>query len=266
MNQSQLLRDKHALIFGAAGSIGSRIATEFAAEGAEVFISGRSNPRLDELEKQIRSDGGNAHVDIIDAEDEAAVDAYVDRVAKQAGSIDVVCNVVGPRVKDYGNGTQLTQLTVDQFMVPIRTYIKSEFITSRAAARHMVEQRSGVIIFITATPARGFTPGTTSIGVAFGILENFTRSLAWEVSRVGVRVVTVRASGMPDTRTIQETWAPTGSADQMAARLARLVDSTLLKKSSTVADTARTAVFVASDSAATLTGTTVNATAGAVPD
>lgn len=268
MNSGQMLKGKHAMVFGAAGSIGSAVAKEFAAEGAQVFLSGRANPGLHEVARQITAAGGAAHVAVIDAEDATAVDAYVEGIAREAGSIDIVCNVIGPRVGDYGNGKPAMQMTIDEFMVPLTTFVKSEFITSRAAARHMVGQHSGVIIFVTGSPARGHTPGTTAIGAAFGAIENFTRNLAYDVSPLGVRVVCVRAAAMPDSRTIQETGQMAAAnmkipADQMFAMLA---NSTLLKVSPTIADTARVAAFVASDGARMMTGTVVNSSAGAVLD
>jgi NAD(P)-dependent dehydrogenase (short-subunit alcohol dehydrogenase family) len=101
---AQLLKGKHAVVFGAAGSIGSGVAREFAAQGAELFLVGRSHPGLEELAEEITDGGGQAHVAVIDAEDATAVDAYIERISREAGSVDVVCNVVGPRAKDYGNG------------------------------------------------------------------------------------------------------------------------------------------------------------------
>jgi NAD(P)-dependent dehydrogenase (short-subunit alcohol dehydrogenase family) len=268
MEGVQLLKSKHAIVFGAAGSIGSGIAREFAAQGAEVFLAGRPNPGLEEFAGRITAAGGKAHVSVVDAEDDNAVDAYVQHVAGQAGSLDIVCNVIGPRVKDYANGTPAMSLTVDQFMLPLTTFVRSQFITSRAAARHMIEQRSGVILFVTGSPARGHTPGTTAIGAAFGAIENFTRNLAYDVSPHGVRVVCVRASAMPDTRSIQETAglvAGSGNASPEQV-FSGLANSTLLKVSPTVADTARVVAFAASDNARMMTGTVLNSSAGAVID
>ena len=268
MHASQLLRGKHVVVFGAAGSIGSVVAREFAAEGADVYLSGRSKSRLEEVAEQITADGGKAQVAIVDAEDAGAVDTYLDGVARDAGSIDVVFNVMGPRVRDYGNGTPATQLTIDQFMLPLTTLMKSQFITSRAAARHMVEQRSGVILFLTGSPARPHTPGSTAIGAGFGAIENFTRSLAHEVSPHGVRVVCVRAAAMPETRTIRETRDIIVAATHIpeGQLFERLAATTLLKASPTIADTARAAAFAASDNARMMTGTVLNSSAGAVPD
>ena len=268
MNSAQMLKGKHAVVFGAAGSIGTVVAKQFAAEGAEVFLSGRSKPSLDDVARHITVDGGLAHVAIVDAEDPTAVDSYVDGVAREAGSIDVVFNLIGPRAKDYGNGKPAMRSSVEEFMVPLTTLMRSQFITSRAAARHMVEQRSGVILFVTGSPARPHSEGTTAIGAAFGAIENFTRSLALDVSPSGVRVVCVRMAAMPETRTIQDT------RDMMTAALNlpeehvfnMLANLTLLKVSPTIADAARVAAFAASDNARMMTGTVLNSSAGAVLD
>jgi 3-oxoacyl-[acyl-carrier protein] reductase len=268
MNKAQMLKGKHAVLFGAGGSFGSVVAREFAAEGADVFLSGRSRSSVEEVARQITADGGMAHVAVIDAEDPAAVDAYIDAIAREAGTIDVVFNLVGPRLKEYGGGKPATQLTVDEFMTPLATLVKSQFITSRAAARHMVEQRSGVIIFVTGSPARPHTPGATAIGAAFGAIENLTRNLAQDVSPCGVRVVCVRTAATPETRTIQELQATMTTAMNIPEEqvFKTLADMTLLKVSPTIADLARTAAFAASDNARMMTGTVLNSSAGAVID
>ena len=268
MNTAQPLKGKHAVVFGAAGSFGSAVAKEFAAEGADVYLSGRSKSSLEAVAAHITADGGRAHVAVVDAEDATAVDAYVDGIAKEAGTIDVVFNAVGPRLKDYGGGKSAMELTVDEFMVPLTRLVRSQFITSRAAARHMVEQRSGVIIFVTGSPARPHGPGATAIGAAFGAIENLTRNLAQDISPSGVRVVCLRTAATPETRTIQDLRAAMTAAmnipDEQVLRT--LADMTLLKVSPTVPDMARAAAFVASDHARMMTGTVLNASAGATID
>jgi NAD(P)-dependent dehydrogenase (short-subunit alcohol dehydrogenase family) len=153
-------------------------------------------------------------------------------------------------------------------MCSLLTHIKSEFITARAAARCMVEQHSGVIIFVTGSPAVPHSPGTVAIGAAFGALETLTRSLAWEVSPVGVRVVCLRTSAMPDSRSMHENSELFAALTKQPpeAFFPTLAGNNLLRLSPKVADTARGAVLIASDLGAMLTGTVVNASAGAVPD
>jgi NADP-dependent 3-hydroxy acid dehydrogenase YdfG len=73
-----LLENKVAVIFGAGGPIGGAVARAFAREGAKVFLSGRTRTNLDKVAHEIRTAGGAAHADQVDALDEQAVDTYVD--------------------------------------------------------------------------------------------------------------------------------------------------------------------------------------------
>ena len=211
---------------------------------------------------------GRAHAAAIDTFDDAAVNQYIDGIVKETGKIDIILDAAGPLAKQYGNGKLAVDLPIDQFMVPLETMGKSRFITARAAARQMVKQRSGVNIFVTGSPARPHVPGTTAIGAAFGAIENLTANLAFEVGPFGVRVVCVRTLANVDSTSIQDT------LDFLAVQLnitkdqakAQIAQSSFLKVPATVQDTARAAVLVASDHGRMLTGTVVNATAGAALD
>ena len=268
MSSTSILQGKYAVIFGAGGSIGKAVAREFAAEGAEVFISGRTKATVDAVARQIKTNSGKVHATVVDTLNDAAVTKYVDDVAKQTGKIDVILDAAGPLAKDYGNGKIAMDLPVEQFMVPLATMVRSRFITSRAAARHMIKQRSGVIIFVTGSPARPHVPGATAIGAAFGAIENLAANLAFEVSPFGVRVVCLRTLANTDSRSIQDTM------DFLAGQLnitkdqaiAQIAQSNFLKVPATVQDTANAAVLIASDRARMMTGTVVNATAGAALD
>jgi NAD(P)-dependent dehydrogenase (short-subunit alcohol dehydrogenase family) len=131
MSGSQILDGKHAVVFGAGGSIGGAVAKEFAAEGAEVFLAGRTMSNVEDVAKQITAAGGRAHAAVIDALDDAAVDTYIDDMVKQTGRIDIVFNAVGPRADAYATGRSAVDLTTEQFMVPVNTVLKSQFITAR---------------------------------------------------------------------------------------------------------------------------------------
>ena len=268
MSSTSILQGKYAVIFGAGGSIGTAVAREFAAEGAEVFISGRTKPTVEAVAHQITANSGKVHATVVDTLNDAAVNEYIDDVVKQAGKIDVIFDAAGPLAKDYGNGKIAVDLPVEQFMVPLATMVRSRFITGRAAARHMIKQRSGVIIFVTGSPARPHVPGATAIGAAFGAIENLAANLAFEVSPFGVRVVCLRTLANTDSRSIQDTM------DFLAGQLnitkdqaiAQIAQSNFLKVPATVQDTANAAVLIASDRARMMTGTVVNATAGAALD
>jgi len=268
MNNSQILAGKCALVFGAVGSVGAATAKELAAEGAEVFPRGRMRDSVEAVARDINATGGLAHAAAVDALDEAAVTAYVDNVARDIGRIDIEFNAVGARPTDYGNGKNVLDLPVDEFIVGVNTMLKSQFITARAAARHMVKQKAGAIVLLTGAPAGAHIEGATAIGSACGAVEALTRNLALDLSPQGVRAVCVRSSAMLDSRTIQQSIEMIEARmsiprEQIAARLANL---TMSRSAASVKDTARVVAFAASDKARMLTSNVINATGGAVED
>jgi len=173
----------------------------------------------------------------------------------------------GGRIIEYGNGKPAADLPVADFLAA-QTVLTSQFITARCAARRMVPQGSGVVIFLTGSPARPHGPGASGIGAAFAGIENLTRTMALELSGTGVRVVCLRTAANPDTRTIQDTADIVSkmmnlTQDQV---LASLDEGTWLKVSPHTEDTANGAVLLASDLARMMTGTVHNATAGLCTD
>jgi NAD(P)-dependent dehydrogenase (short-subunit alcohol dehydrogenase family) len=264
---TSLLQNKHAAIFGASGEVGTGVAKEFAAQGATVFLSGRRLSAVEQLAAEIQREGGIAYAAEVDALAEQAVQTYLDGVAKEAGSIDILLNVTGPQAKDMGNGTSTLDLPLEQYMLPLTTLVPSQFITARAAARHMVQQHSGVILFLTASPVRGLANGS-AIGSAFGAMESLLRCLTIDLSPQGIRVVGLRSGGMLETRTLQQ------SAENVARTLgipkeqvvSVIEQRYLLKPHATVPDTAKLLAFLASDGAATITGAIMNATSGMILD
>jgi 3-oxoacyl-[acyl-carrier protein] reductase len=205
MNTSSLLRGKRAVIFGAGGSIGAVVAKEFAAEGADVYLSGRSKSKVDAIARDISAIGGRAHVAVVDVTDPVAVEAYVDTVILEAGGIDAVFNAAGPSPGEYGNGKLGVELSPEEFSVPFAQMVRPQFITARAAARRMTGQRSGVILFQSGSPARGHVNGGVAIGTAFGAIETLAENLAFEVSPLGVRVLCLRTTANADSVVIQQT-------------------------------------------------------------
>jgi NAD(P)-dependent dehydrogenase (short-subunit alcohol dehydrogenase family) len=196
------------------------------------------------------------------------VNEYIEGIVQQTGTIDVLLDVSGPLAKEYGNTKLAVDLPVDEFLVPLQTMVRSRFITARAAARQMIKQHSGVIILATGSPARPHVRGATAIGAAFAALENLTQNLAFEVSPFGVRVVCLRTTANVDSRSIQDPTALIAgqlniTKDQAMEQIARY---NFLKVAATVRDTANVAVLIASDRARMMTGTVVNATAGAALD
>src|SRR5450755_2870678 len=88
-SRARMLEGKTAVVFGASGSIGAAVAKEFAAEGARVFLAGRTKARLEAVANHIIAAGGEAQTTVVDALDDSDVNRYLDGVARQAGKIDI---------------------------------------------------------------------------------------------------------------------------------------------------------------------------------
>jgi len=268
VHSSDMLQGRNAVVFGGGGSIGAAVAGELAAEGAEVFLAGRSATTVELAAKQITAAGGRAHADVVDALDAAAVDRYLETVVRRAGSVDIELNATGPRIGEYGHGKPVVDLTVEEFMTPVATVLRSQVTTAQAAARRMLTQGSGVIIFLTAIPARAPIPGSSGIGAAYGAVETVMRTMAAELGPAGVRAVCLRTTGNPDTRSIRDAIELRAELMDITPEqaMALLADATMLKVLPHTADTARAAAFLASDRASMMTGTVLNLSAGAVTD
>jgi 3-oxoacyl-[acyl-carrier protein] reductase len=248
-----LLQDKVAVVYGAGGAIGGAVARAFGAEGARVFLSGRSLGPVQAVAKEIAAAGGAAEAAQVDALDEEAVDRHTEQVAEQAGGIDVCFNAIGVHAVQ---GTPLTELALSDFAFPIATWPSTQFLTARAAARHMVTRRTGVILTLTASPARLALPGAGGFGVACAAIEALTRTLAAELGPRGVRVVCLKPHRIADSG------ASADPRSEVAEFRRSLEDMTLLKRLPTLAEVANTAVFLASDHAGAMTGAVANLTGG----
>jgi 3-oxoacyl-[acyl-carrier protein] reductase len=218
-----LLDGKNAVIYGGAGTIGSAVATIFAREGATVHLTGRTKATLEDVVSRIHADGGRAEAAVVDAFDEVEVDEHVDIVAACSGSVDISFNLVAI---DEALNLPLADMQVADFERPIVDALRTQFITARAAARHMICQESGVILTLGnlggGDPVHGFR-------VASGAIDVLRLRLAEELRPKGIRVLTIESAGDAD-------------AD----------------------DVANIAAFAASDLARSMTGTSLDVTHGRV--
>lgn len=255
-----LLENKNALIFAAGGAIGSAVAQRLAAEGARVFLSGRSEASAEGIAREL-----DAPWERVDATNDAAFTAWVDRIARQVDGIDIVFNAIGPRPMDADYATPSTTIPYDRFLLPLTLIPGSQFLTARAAARHMVPRGRGAIVFLSASLTGQFIPFMSGITAACGAVEALARTLATEFGPAGVRVNCVRAGGMPETRTIAETTA--NMARTMGANAdeaGRPTAANVLRRPLRVEETAATVAWVASDLASGVAGQVVNVCAGAI--
>jgi 3-oxoacyl-[acyl-carrier protein] reductase len=248
-----LLEGKNAVVYG-SGSIGGAVARAFAREGAKVFLAGRNPATLEAVASDVRAAGGVAETAQVDALDERAVDEHADAVAA-AGGIDVSFNLIS-----HGDvqGTPMAEMAADDYLRPVVTAVRTTFLTARAAARHMARQGSGAILIFggSGPPPRGYYLG--GLQVAFEAMESMRRQLASELGPYGVRVVTLRTGGVPES-------IPEGF-DGRGAIVEGIEQQTMLGRAATLEDVGHAAAFAASDRARSMTAATVNVSCGALVD
>jgi NAD(P)-dependent dehydrogenase (short-subunit alcohol dehydrogenase family) len=262
-----VLKNKVAVIYGSGGGIGGAVARAFAREGAKLYLTGRRRASVEAVAKEIVSAGGSAEAAEVDALDEHAVDTHLQSVIDKAGRVDISFNAVGiPNAKILG--VPLVDLDVERFSLPIAAYTTSYFLTARLAARRMVPNKSGVIMRVTALHSRTGIPLVGGYGPAMAAMEALTRDLSAELAPQGIRVVGLRPQGMPETRTIKDAYEPRAKASGMTWEQWQemLASRTHPRRLMALEEMANMAVFMASDKASGMTGTTVNLTMGSLDD
>jgi 3-oxoacyl-[acyl-carrier protein] reductase len=260
-----LLDNKNAVVHGAGGAIGGAVARTFAGEGARVFLAGRSQASLDRVAAEIASMGGAAETARVDALDERAVEEHAAGVATRAGGIDISFTAIG-----HGDvhGTPLLEMPYEDFARPVVNAIRAQFLITRAVARQMIKRRAGVIMSITATTARHAIPEVGGTGVAFDAIESLCRQWAAELGPLGIRVLWLQTTGIPEAIHVTRDPAPAyGAAQPMSGEefVGWLKSKTMLDRLTTLADVGHMAAFLASDRAGAITAAGLNLSCGSVP-
>ncbi|CAM3589804.1 SDR family NAD(P)-dependent oxidoreductase [Kibdelosporangium persicum] len=245
-----LLENKTAVIYGGGGSIGGAMAGAFAAEGARVFLAGRTPAKLEAVADRIRGAGGQAETAVVDALDAAAVNDHIDTVVEKTGSVDISVNVI----TQEGIFQPLADISTPDFVAAIGKALTSQLITTKAAARHMVKQESGVLLFFGGSDNANTSPGLGNVQVGFDAVESLRRQWAVELAPHGVRTVTLLTGGIIDTfPDIPEMEGPRQS----------IIDNSPFKRAATMSDVGSVAAFVASEKGRSITSTQVNISFGA---
>lgn len=243
-----LLTTKTAVVFAASGAIASQVARRLAAEGATVWLSARRVDPVKHLADEIAESGGQAHAQELDARDPSAVRDYLDTIATTA-QVDIVFNGIGAAPTELGCPASSVDQDLDAFLLPMRMVVGSQFLTAREAARHMTDRGTGSIITLTAALSTLKIPHMAGISAACGAIESMTRSLAAEFGSTGIRINCVRASAMPETRTIRE-----ARAGHVGLGTNPAPTPNTLGRPLAVSDTADAVVFLASSLAAGFSG------------
>ena len=239
------LRNKIALVTGASGGIGAQIATALHSQGATVVLHGTRASKLEALKGELGERTVTVTANLADRD---AVAGLVDSASEAAGGpINVLVNNAG-----ITRDGLLMRMKNDDWDDVLEVNLMASMVLCRSAMRAMMKARSGRIISISSVVGVTGNPGQTNYAASKAGMIGFSKSLAAEVASRGI-TVNVVAPGF-----IATPMTDVLDADQKVALLARVPTGRL----GTAAEIAASVVFLASDEAAYITGTTMHVNGG----
>ena len=245
-----LLRDKVALVTGAATGIGESIAHLFASEGARVFVLDINATGAAAVVRAIQAEGGEAFGHFCDVTRKETIQASVEAALAQFGRIDILINNAG--IYPRRSFLEMTEQEWDEMQA---VNLKGVFHCTKLVVPHMVERRSGKIVNISSvTFFKGMANLSHYVATKGGVI-GLTRSLAREMGpyNVYVNCVTPGAIEVEQEKKV-------ATPEQMAA----IVVQQSLQRRLQPIDVSRVCLFLSSELSDGMTGQTVNVDAGLV--
>jgi len=254
----QDLKDKVAVVFAASGEIAGAVARSFARHGAKLYVTARNLDAVKALAQEINADGGHAQAADggraeaakVDALDESEIDNFLKKVVADNGKLDVVFNGIAVDYSEMGGRPPATAATLAQFMAPMEKICGSQFLTSRTAAKYMIETSSaGTILLLSSAAARSKIPNLAGFSAACAAVEGFTRVMAAEWGAEGIKVTCISPGALMETRRISG-WIESAAkqygipVDQLIAQY-KAFD--ILKTGPTLKQVGETAAFLAAE-------------------
>jgi NAD(P)-dependent dehydrogenase (short-subunit alcohol dehydrogenase family) len=250
------VQDKVAVVTGAAHGLGRAIALRLGEEGARMAVGDIDGAGLERTVSDITKAGGQAFGVVGDVTEEAPAARLIDEAVTRHGRLDVLVNNVGG-----SRNAKIWEMTVEQWDFVMKLNLRSAFLCTRAAVKHMMKQRSGRIVCLSSgaregTPWSAYYEGAASYSTAKAGIHGFCRDVALELAEYGIYINAV-APGPIDT-------------ERAGAKLRQMNETveyspnhmTPMRRLGQPIEIANTVLFLASDEASYITGVTLHATGG----
>jgi NAD(P)-dependent dehydrogenase (short-subunit alcohol dehydrogenase family) len=248
-----VLDNRVALLLGGGGGIGVATAIAYAREGARVAVADIDKELADAAAEAVAASGGEAWASQVDALADGQADALVGEVVAKFGRLDVMHNLTSTTVL-----APSVELSLDDFERVFRVTVLGQFAGARAAARHMIAAGTkGSIINMSSIGGHGGLPERAPYTASAAAIVNLTRTLAVEWAPHGIRV-----------NAIAPAWVMTDALARYDREFPGVLDFHAIEQRiplgrlGTPEEVAGVAVFLASDAAAFVTGTTIHADGG----
>lgn len=247
------LKDRVAIVTGAARGIGAATAQRLARDGAKVAALDLREEMCQETAEAIRAAGGTALAIGCDVSQAEQVQAAVDRVATEFGRVDILVNNAG-----VTRDNLLFKMSEEDWDTVMNIHLKGSFLCARAAQKYMVAQKYGKIVSLSSTSALG-NRGQANYATAKAGLQGLTRTLAIELGPFNINVNAV-APGFIDTEMTRQTAIRMGADPETFKKLA--AEGIPLRRVGQPADIANVIAFLVSDDAGFISGQVIYVTGG----
>jgi 2-hydroxycyclohexanecarboxyl-CoA dehydrogenase len=256
-----LLTGRIAIVTGGGRGIGRGIALRFAAEGAAVLVTARTESEVRRVTEEIAEAGGKSAWLAADVSTEADCAAIVAAAETQLGPVDVLVNNAG----DYGPVKPIEEILPAEWDRVVAVHLRGAFLLMRLLLPGMYARGAGAIVNISSLSAKSaFGWGSPYAAAKAGML-GLTRVAAAEAARQGVRVNAICPGPVTETKMSKDLGQAlaTRLGVDPDAQLADFLKSILQGRGQTVEEIAAVAAFLASDQASAITGQSVNVDGGA---
>ena len=250
---------KTAIVTGAGQGLGRAIALRLAEEGARVALVDISAEGVEHTAGEIRAAGCEAIAMAADATEEDTARRLVAETLAAWGAIDILVNNVGGGTFSFG---RVWDMDVENWDKSMRLNLRPTFLFSKHVLPHMIERRRGRIICLSSgsregTPWIAYSTGGAAYSTTKAGVHGFIRDLSLEVGQYGITVNAV-APGPIRTPTNQDYFDNLEEAIKPYGPIAM----TPLRRVGEAVEIAHAALFLASDEAGYITGTTLHVTGG----
>lgn len=240
------LQDKVAIVTGASSGIGRAAARLFAAEGAAVVACARRRPALDALVAEIEAAGGRAVAMAGDVRDEAVAAALVETATGRFGGLDIAFNNAGT----IGEMAPVPELSLAGWRETLETNLTAAFLGAKYQVPALLARGGGALVFTGSFVGHSAgMPGMAAYAASKAGLTGLVQVLAAEHGAQGIRANALLAGGTDTPMSI------TNAPDAGPEVLAFVNNLHALKRMAAPEEIARAALFLASDAASFVTGT-----------